>query len=112
MAVVCCGHKDRFGAGLVEHLDIVAIELDAGRHQGFGPFYELRMGVGDGHELPVQFSGDVLEQAPHVVVVKPHDREASLAAARLCECYGRGKKTSACEQEQPGEHSAPSPSNI
>ncbi len=85
------GHNDGIRFHLVQHLLVITEELDAGGNPGLGLIDQLRMRVGNPHQLRVRTLQHGGQPAPHVIVVKPHDGYASLR---------RLGKSHACRQAQ------------
>ena len=82
MLVVFRGHDDRLGFRFVEHLDVIAEELNARRHTLPSALDQFRVRVGDGDKFRVRFLLDVAEQAPDVVVIESDDRQTGLCRLR------------------------------
>ena len=69
--------EDRFGLGVIEHLNVVGIETDARRDLRLCFVNEFRAWVSDCHQFCLWFVRDVLQQAPDVIMVEADDGDPS-----------------------------------
>ena len=99
MQTVGRGHNHRIRLHLVEHLRVIAEEFDARGDAGLRLLNQFRVRVRNGHQLRIRCFQEGFHPAPHVIVVKADDGEASLR--RLGKSHAYSQAGNENQEEQP-----------